>query len=138
MKLTTRAILNFWANDSIRWKLRTSCYMDVIVCICVLRILKYLYLFYIFWKYFSLFFFFSLSLGYHYIIFWCRLVCSNGTFSFRYILRYHQSCYKRQNCSSTICFWLFFDFFFNFMFSLYFFDSWRYWGKLRTKEELLY
>ena len=84
------------------------------------------------------FFFFSLSLGYHYIIFWCRLVCSNGTFSFRYILRYHQSCYKRQNCSSTICFWLFFDFFFNFMFSLYFFDSWRHWGKLRTKEELLY
>ena len=35
-------IKQFWTNGSTQRKHRTSCYMEVIVCICVLRILKYL------------------------------------------------------------------------------------------------
>ena len=40
-------------NDSIRWKHRTSCHMEVNVC--ALRMLKYLYLFDIFYQYFSIY-----------------------------------------------------------------------------------
>ena len=64
-----------------------------------------------------------------------------GTFSCTYILRYHQSCNFFMK-GKTIVVGFAFDFllnlFCNFIILLYFLDSCRYWGKPRTKEELLY
>ena len=59
-----------------------------------------------------------------------------------YISRYPESCnfsnFFTQNCIGRIFFRLFVEIFCNFIFFLYLFDSWRYWGKPRTKKELLY
>ena len=91
---------------------------------------------------------FSLFLGYHYIKMslwgffhflmpvivqqWCVEI---GTFNDRYILRY-QNCnfvMKGKTVVVGICFWLLVDFFCNFIFLLYFVDSWKYWGEPRRR-----
>ena len=124
--------------------------MEVIVCICILRILNHLYLFYIFYKYFSL----------QIVVFHCLL----AIITFRWVMRVFpffdarycaaMACrnrniflqiyteissklhlfHERQNCSSRICFWLTVEFFCNFIYLLYFVDSWRYWGKPGPKK----
>ena len=129
--------------------------MEVIVCICVLKILN-IYICFIFSTNIlacKLLFFIVFTLSLHLHEFMrvfpysnagqcAAMACRNRNMQLQIYFKISsklQFFHERQKCSNIICFRLFVEFFCNFIFLLYSVESWRCLaGKTGTKEELLY